>query len=177
MADRALPRLLVAAPPRSMRYGSQNLWLQSLDRSSASVVEGSDGASGPFWSPDSRFVAFRVGGQLMKTRATEEWLQILDEAGVPCGPVLTLEEVYEHPQVKARAMDSEVQHPIAGHIHQIGFPVKYSSTPGQMYRPAPVLGQHTFAMLESLGFSPEQCRQLESEGIIFDAHLKGFDAH
>jgi len=109
----------------------------------------------------------------LKTRATEEWLQVLDEAGVPCGPVLTLDEVYEHPQVKARAMDSEVQHPIAGQIHQIGFPVKYSSTPGQMYRPAPVLGQHTFAMLESLGFSPEHCRQLESDGVIFDAHLQG----
>ncbi len=108
----------------------------------------------------------------LKTRATEEWLQVFDEAGVPCGPVLTLGEVYEHPQVKARAMDIEVQHPIAGHIHTIGFPVKYSSTPGQMYRPAPVLGQHTFVMLESLGFSPEQCRQLETDGVILDAHLK-----
>jgi len=50
--------------------------------------------------------------------------------------------------------------------------VKYSSTPGQMYRPAPVLGQHTFVLLESLGFSSEQCRQLESDGIIVDAHLQ-----
>jgi crotonobetainyl-CoA:carnitine CoA-transferase CaiB-like acyl-CoA transferase len=108
----------------------------------------------------------------LKTRATEEWLRVFDEAGVPCGPVLTLDEVYQHPQVKARAMDIEVQHPIAGHIHTIGFPVKYSSTPGQMYRPAPVLGQHTFALLESLGYSPEQCRQLETDGIIHDAHLQ-----
>ena len=108
----------------------------------------------------------------LKTRSTEEWLQVLDEAGVPSGPVLTLDEVYQHPQVKARAMDIEVQHPIAGNIHTIGFPVKYSSTPGQMYRPAPVIGQHTFLMLESLGYSAEQCHQLESEGIILDAHLK-----
>jgi crotonobetainyl-CoA:carnitine CoA-transferase CaiB-like acyl-CoA transferase len=108
----------------------------------------------------------------LKTRATEEWLRVFDEAGVPCGPVLTLDEVYQHPQVKARAMDIEVQHPIAGHTHTIGFPVKYSSTPGQMYRPAPVLGQHTFALLESLGYSPEQCCQLETDGIIHDAHLK-----
>ena len=108
----------------------------------------------------------------LKTRSTEEWLQVLDEAGVPSGPVLTLDEVYQHPQVKARAMDIEVQHPIAGNIHTIGFPVKYSSTPGQMYRPAPVIGQHTFLMLESLGYSAERCRQLESEGIVLDAHLK-----
>jgi formyl-CoA transferase len=107
----------------------------------------------------------------LKTRTTEEWLQILEGAGVPCGPVLSLDEVYRHPQAQARAMDIQVEHPIAGHIHQIGFPVKYSSTPGQMYRPAPVLGQHTFAILESLGYSLEHCRQLEASGIILDAHL------
>lgn len=108
----------------------------------------------------------------LKTRTTEEWLQVLDEAGVPGGPVLTLDKVYQHPQVKARAMDIEVQHPTAGPIHTIGFPVKYSSTPGQMYRPAPVIGQHTFVLLESLGYSSEQCRQLETDGIVLDAHLK-----
>jgi len=108
----------------------------------------------------------------LKKRTTEEWLPVFDEAGVPCGPVLTLDEVYLHPQVQARAMDIEVQHPIAGRIHAIGFPVKYSDTPGHIYRPAPVLGQHTFAMLESLGYSPEQRRQLESDGVVLDAHLE-----
>ena len=108
----------------------------------------------------------------LKTRDTEAWLRVLEEAGVPCGPVLTLDEVYQHPQVKARTMDMQVQHPVAGTIHAIGFPVKYSSTPGHLYRPAPVLGQHTFTMLESLGFSPEQCRQLETDGVVLDAHLQ-----
>lgn len=107
----------------------------------------------------------------LKTRDTEAWLRVLEEAGVPCGPVLTLDEVYQHPQVKARAMDMQVQHPVAGSVHAIGFPVKYSSTPGYLYRPAPVLGQHTFRMLESLDFSPEQCRQLETDGVVLDAHL------
>lgn len=107
----------------------------------------------------------------LKTRTTEAWSQIFDEAGVPSGPVLTLGEVYQHPQVKARAMDIELEHPIAGPIHTIGFPVKYSSTPGHMYRPAPVLGQHTFMLLEKLGLSSELCRQLETEGVIRDAHL------
>jgi crotonobetainyl-CoA:carnitine CoA-transferase CaiB-like acyl-CoA transferase len=108
----------------------------------------------------------------LKTRTTEEWLRVFDEAGVSCGPVLTLEEVYQHPQVTARAMDVEVQHPIAGRIHAIGFPVKYSGTPGQMYRPAPVLGQHTFAMLESLGYSAEERFQLERDGVVVDAGLE-----
>ena len=107
----------------------------------------------------------------LKTRTTAEWLQALEEAGVPCGPVLELDQVYQHPQVKARAMEIEMEHPVAGHIHAIGFPVKYSSTPGELYRPAPVLGQHTFKILEALGYSPDQCRQLETDGIALDAHL------
>lgn len=107
----------------------------------------------------------------LKTRSTEAWSQILDEAGVPNGPVLTLEEVYQHPQVKARDMDIELEHPVAGSLHSIGFPVKYSATPAHLYRPAPVLGQHTRMLLESLGFSSEQCSQFETDGVILDAHM------
>ena len=110
--------------------------------------------------------------ETLQTRPTEEWLAVFEEAGVPCGPVLFLDEVYQHPQVQARAMDMEVQHPIAGQIHAIGFPVKYSGTPSVLYRPAPVLGQHTFELLKSLGYSAEQGRQLELEGVVRDAHLE-----
>jgi formyl-CoA transferase len=108
--------------------------------------------------------------ETFKTRTTEEWMQRLDQAGVPAGPVLTLDQVYEHPQVQAREMDVEIEHPIAGRVHALGFPVKYSGTPGQITRPAPVLGQHSFSILASLGFTPEECRQLEAEGIVCDAH-------
>jgi crotonobetainyl-CoA:carnitine CoA-transferase CaiB-like acyl-CoA transferase len=69
-------------------------------------------------------------------------------------------------------MDIEMDHPVAGHIHAIGFPVKYSATPGHLYRPAPVLGQHTFMILEALGYTPEECRQLETEGVVLNAHLE-----
>jgi formyl-CoA transferase len=110
--------------------------------------------------------------ETLKTRTTEAWLQALEAADVPCGPVLTLEQVYQHPQVQARNMDVEIEHPVAGRIHAIGFPVKYSATPPQMYRPAPVLGQHTFTILESLGVGSEQCQQLEVDGIVHDAHLQ-----
>jgi crotonobetainyl-CoA:carnitine CoA-transferase CaiB-like acyl-CoA transferase len=106
----------------------------------------------------------------LKTRSTAAWLPLLEQAGVPCGPVLSLDQVYQYPQVQARKMDMEIDHPIAGRIHALGFPVKYSATPGQVYRPAPVLGQHTFQILEALGMSREQCEQLEAEGVI---HARG----
>jgi crotonobetainyl-CoA:carnitine CoA-transferase CaiB-like acyl-CoA transferase len=109
--------------------------------------------------------------ETFRTRTTEEWQQRLDEAGVPAGPVLTLDQVYEHPQVRAREMDIEIDHPLAGREHALGFPVKYSSTPGRIVRPAPVLGQHSFKILKDLGFTPEDCSKLAAEGIVHDAHF------
>ena len=109
--------------------------------------------------------------ETLKTRSTETWLQLLEAADVPCGPVLTLAQVYQNPQTLAREMEIEIEHPTAGRVHAIGFPVKYSLTPPQVYRPAPVLGQHTFTLLESIGLDPQQCQQLASDGIVYDAHL------
>lgn len=109
--------------------------------------------------------------ETLTTRSTDEWLQILELASVPCGPVLSLDRVYQHPQVHARQMDIEIEHPVAGRVHAIGFPVKYSETPGKIYRPAPVLGQHTFQILESLGVNREQCSEYEAAGVVRDAHV------
>jgi crotonobetainyl-CoA:carnitine CoA-transferase CaiB-like acyl-CoA transferase len=108
----------------------------------------------------------------LKTKTTEQWLEILEAADVPCGPVLELDQVYQHPQTQARNMQMEVEHPIAGHVHAIGFPVKYSATPPRLYRPAPVLGQHTFTILASLGLHEQQRNRLEEEGVVHDAHLE-----
>jgi crotonobetainyl-CoA:carnitine CoA-transferase CaiB-like acyl-CoA transferase len=110
--------------------------------------------------------------ETFQTRTTEEWWPLLEAAGVPCGPVLSLDQVYQYPQTRARNMDLQIEHPVAGRVHAIGFPVKYSTTPGQMYRPAPVLGQHSFAILQELGMSAQECRQLEADGVILDAHME-----
>jgi len=107
----------------------------------------------------------------LKTRPAQEWLALLDEAEVPAGPVLTLDQVYAHPQTQARNMEIEIDHPVAGRVHAIGFPVKYSATPPRIYRPAPVLGQHTFEILQSLGLSAEECKQLETEGVVRDGQV------
>lgn len=108
--------------------------------------------------------------ETIKTRSTAEWAERLQSAGVPSGPVLTLDQVYANPQVRAREMDIEIEHPVAGRVHAIGMPVKFSATPGRVTRPAPVLGQHTYALLQSLGVSEAQCRELEASGIIHGGH-------
>ena len=108
--------------------------------------------------------------ETLRTATTAEWERRLEAAGVPAEPVLTLDQVYAHPQVRVRGMDVAMEHPIAGTVHAIGNPVKYSATPPELRRPAPLLGQHTFALLRSLGYGDDECRRLEAEGVVLDAH-------
>jgi crotonobetainyl-CoA:carnitine CoA-transferase CaiB-like acyl-CoA transferase len=87
---------------------------------------------------------------LFRQRPCREWQQRLDEAGVPCTPVRTLEEVCADPQSEARDLFPTLPHPTAGPARVTGTPVKMSGTPGRTRYAAPLLGQHTRAVLHSL---------------------------
>ena len=87
-----------------------------------------------------------------KTRPTAEWLDRLERAGVPAGPVLSIREMHAHPQTIARQMVPTVTHPIAGPMQTIGLPVKFSATPGRVARAAPLLGQHSRDVLAGIGY-------------------------
>ncbi len=88
-----------------------------------------------------------------RRRTTAEWLAILEKAGVPAGPVLSIREMHAHPQTIAREMVPEVEHSVAGRMQTIGLPVKFSATPGKVAGPAPVLGQHTREVLSEIDYS------------------------
>ena len=98
--------------------------------------------------------------------SSEHWLQTLEAAGVPAGPINDLAEVYADPQVQAREMMVETDHPVAGRVKNIGIPIKLSETPGQFQRPAPALGQHTNEVLRDLGCSPDEIDKLRVQGIV-----------
>ncbi len=84
-----------------------------------------------------------------KTRA--EWRQIFDPAGVPCGEIKAVSEVFADPQLEAREMILEVAHPTIGDLRLTGIPIKLSDTPGAVRRPPPKLDQHREEILQSLG--------------------------
>ena len=94
------------------------------------------------------------------------WLEALEEAGVPAGPIYDMAQVYDDPQVQARQMIVEMEHPVAGRVKNIGIPVKLSGTPGGVRRPAPTLGQHTDEVLAGLGYSEAEVARLRNGGVV-----------
>jgi len=100
----------------------------------------------------------------MATGKRDYWLAELESAGVPAGPINTLDQVYEDPQVQARQMRRELPHPTAGVVPIAASPLKFSDSPVQYRRPAPLLGEHTQQILsERLGLSEADIQALKTQ--------------
>jgi formyl-CoA transferase len=99
-------------------------------------------------------------------RDSAEWETALLAAGVPCGPIRDYEQVARDPHTLARVMVVTMQHPVEGEIRGLGLPLKLSGTPGEIRRPAPVLGEHTDAVLAGLGYSAGQIAALREQGAV-----------
>jgi crotonobetainyl-CoA:carnitine CoA-transferase CaiB-like acyl-CoA transferase len=99
-----------------------------------------------------------------RQRTTAQWLERLEAAGIPSGPVLSIGDMLKHPQTVARDMVVAVDHPIAGRVETIGVPAKFSVTPTEVSLPAPLFGQHTREVLSEAGFTSAEIEALFAEG-------------
>ena len=100
---------------------------------------------------------------VMKTRARDDWLKALERAGVPAGPINTIDQVYQDPQLLSRNMRLDLPHASAGHAPVAASPMKLSGSPVVYRHAAPLLGEHTRQVLrERLGLSDEEIEQLSS---------------
>jgi crotonobetainyl-CoA:carnitine CoA-transferase CaiB-like acyl-CoA transferase len=99
-------------------------------------------------------------------RDRRAWLSLLEAAGIPCGPVNDLADVFADPQVRARGMVVEVPHPHAGALPLVGSPITLSATPVESPRAPPLLGQHTDNVLREAGYSDDEVAALRSRGAI-----------
>lgn len=104
---------------------------------------------------------------LFRTQSTEHWLREMESAGVPAGPVLSVGDALNDPQVRARDMVVSAEHSRLGAIDTMGVPIKFSSTPGTVRRGAPVLGEHTREVLTEIGYEAERIRRLEDQGAVY----------
>jgi crotonobetainyl-CoA:carnitine CoA-transferase CaiB-like acyl-CoA transferase len=102
----------------------------------------------------------------LRTRATADWVSALTGAGVPCGPVYRMDEVFADPQVRHLAMTQDVRHPVLGPLALVRNAVRMTGEPGTVRTPSPDPGDHTAEVLAGLGYSPAQIAELRAEAAI-----------
>ncbi len=131
----------------------------------------------PEWCVDAKFASdsVRVTNRATLAAAIEavtvehprsHWLRELDARDIPCGPINTYQDVMVDPQVNAREMVVETQHPTLGVISTLGTPIKMSATPLIPGRPAPLLGQHTDEILKEAGYSRTDIAELRAAQVV-----------
>jgi formyl-CoA transferase len=129
----------------------------------------------PEWLADQRFATnherVQHQGELAalidketRARPRQFWIEQLEKAGVPCGPILDYEDALTTPQAMAREMTVDVDHPTLGRLRTLGTPIKMSKTPLNPRRRAPLLGEHTDSVLSAAGYSDDEIEQLRISG-------------
>ena len=165
----------VVAPYQAMRtatiditigVSSQEHWRRLL-----AVLGRDDLAADPRFRANADRVAHREAlaaalEETLRGRPGEEWLAELEAAGLPCGPINTIDRLFAEPQVAAREMVVEVEHPAAGPVKMPGLPMKLSRTPGSVRLAPPLLGQHTDEVLTELGYDAAAIAQVRADGAI-----------
>jgi len=131
----------------------------------------------PEWRQRAEFAsnASRVGNRALLADAIEaitrqqpraHWLAVFDANDIPCGPINDYAQVFADPQVQARQMMVETDHPTLGRTRTLGSPIKMSSTPPDVTRRAPLLGEHTEDILRAAGYTDGEIEALRIAGAV-----------
>lgn len=104
--------------------------------------------------------------ELFGAESRDTWVARLVGADIPASPVNTMAEAFAEPQLQHRQMLQHLEHPVEGRIPQLGFPIKFSASPGAVRMPPPLLGQHNDAVLASLGYDQHAVTRLREQGVI-----------
>ena len=136
-----------------------------------SVLGLQDHADDPRFATNSARVANKqyvasIVQQVIGTKPVAHWLKAFDEAGIPCAPIHTLDQTSEHPQVAARDIVVQSQHPVLGPLNQIGFPIRFDGEPRPSPNPPPLLGEHSAEILTRIGFDMDAIADLVERGIV-----------
>jgi crotonobetainyl-CoA:carnitine CoA-transferase CaiB-like acyl-CoA transferase len=104
--------------------------------------------------------------EITKTRGSADWIERINQAGVPCGPIYKMDEVFADPQVEHIGIAQQIAHPKLGRIEVVGQAVSLSRTPSQIRRATPERGEHTLEILREHGYSDKAIADLRAKGAI-----------
>ncbi len=137
-----------------------------------------DAAGVPQWAEDERFatntsrvrhreVLVPMIAEVTRQRTTREWVQLLEDRAVPCGPINDIAQAFDDEQVRARGLRVDLPHPRFGHIGGVASPLRLAETPPVAHSAPPDLGEHTDEVLQRvLGLDEGQVRELRSRGVV-----------
>jgi crotonobetainyl-CoA:carnitine CoA-transferase CaiB-like acyl-CoA transferase len=105
---------------------------------------------------------------IIRTRSCDEWMRLLTELGVPCAPINTLAEALDHPHAAARGIVLDYLHPALGPLKGIAQPIQFDGATRTVQVPPPLLGQHTRAVLQELGYAEAEIGRMVGAGVVVD---------
>ena len=150
----------------NLAVGSERIWERFCE-----AIEREDLKANPDFATNADRVRNRgtlvpMLQEVFNKRPVLEWVDSLNAASVPAGPINDLADVFSDPQVLSRDMYQEIPHPTLGTIKQTGLPIKFSRTPGGLDRHPPLLGEHNSEILGELGFSEEEIAAMLEKSVI-----------
>jgi formyl-CoA transferase len=129
------------------------------------ILDNPDYATGPLRSRN-RVALNREIGEVLATRSTAEWIRLLNEAGVPSGPINSIDEVFADEQVRHLGIATPVHHPVLGEIELVGQAVRLSRTPSNLHTAAREKGEDSAAILQELGYDEARVATLRQSRVI-----------
>jgi len=144
-----------------------NLWKRFCQAMGApELFDHPEHASGALRSQNRKAVNERIGA-ITRTRTSAEWIAALNKAGVPCGPINSIDQTFAEPQVQHLGIAKAIHHPTLGDIKVVGQPINLSAAPQpKELKPSPDLGEHTDDVLQSLGFDKKAIEGLHARGVV-----------